>query len=322
MNSDVLDFLIRVPTYLEYDYINSQTMNNSYGFCKKILAISLGFCFVYAVPSYAEKLGTSCVTRFTASQCVDSVAKTIPELAKADVVYLGETHDSEKDHQNQLEIIKALYQRRRKIAIALEMFQRPYQEIINQYLTGKLTETELVKQTEYEERWGFPWKLYAPILRYAKTNKIPVLALNTPSEISRKVSRNGLESLTKEEQKQIPPFSEIRTDNPAYKKLITDIFNQHQGSNSGNSKAVEKFFLTQVLWDETMAETIAKFIKINPQHQIVTLAGQGHIIYGYGIPSRVKRRLPDKNPIQRTLLLSEPDNQLPTDQAIADIILK
>jgi uncharacterized iron-regulated protein len=319
----VLDFLIRVPTYLEYDYINSQTMNNSYSFCKKILAISLGFCFVCAVPSYAEKLDTGCVTKFTTSQCVNSVAKTIPELAKADVVYLGETHDSEKDHQNQLEIIKGLYQRRRKIAIALEMFQRPYQEIINQYLTGKLTETELIQQTEYEQRWGFPWKLYAPILRYAKNNKIPVLALNTPTEITRKVSRNGLESLTKEEQKQIPPFNEIRTDNQAYKKLITDIFNQHQSSNPGNSKAIDRFFLTQVLWDETMAETIAKYIQIKPQYQVIVLAGQGHIIYGYGIPSRVQRRLPDKKPIQRTLLLSEPqDNSLSTREAIADIILK
>jgi uncharacterized iron-regulated protein len=131
-------------------------MNSPSIFGKKILAISLGFCFVCVVPSYAEKLRTGC-----ASQCVESVAK-------ADVVHREKTHDSKKDHQNQLEIIKALYQRRRKIAIALEMFQRPHQETINQYLTGKPTETELVRQ------WGFPWKLYAPILRYAKTNKIPV----------------------------------------------------------------------------------------------------------------------------------------------------
>jgi uncharacterized iron-regulated protein len=136
-------------------------MNSPYIFGKKILAISLGFCFVCIVPSYAEKLRTGC-----ASQCVESVAK-------ADIVYLEETHDSKKDHQNQLEIIKALYQRRRKIAIALEMFQRPHQETSNQHLTEKPTKTELTQQAEYEQRWGFPWKLYAPILRYAKTNKIP-----------------------------------------------------------------------------------------------------------------------------------------------------
>jgi len=38
-----------------------------------------------------------------------------------------------------------------------------------------------------------------------------------------------------------------------------------------------------------MAEAIAKFLQAHPQHSGDCSAGQGHIRYGYGIPSRVRR---------------------------------
>ena len=40
-----------------------------------------------------------------------------------------------------------------------------------------------------------------------------------------------------------------------------------------------------------MAEKAAQFYQENPDYQVVVLAGKGHVIYGYGIPSRVARRL-------------------------------
>jgi uncharacterized iron-regulated protein len=266
---------------------------------------------------------TSCSQKFPASKCLDNLAQLLPEIASVNIIYLGESHDSEVDHQNQLKIIQQLHQRNPKVAIAMEMFQRPYQKFIDQYLAGKITEEELIQKTEYEKRWGFPWELYAPILRFAKQNKLPVLAANTPSEITRKVSRSGLESLTAEEKKLIPPLKEIRTDNEEYRKLVLAAFEQHQSGGHGNSPNIERFFLAQVLWDETMAETIAQFQQKNPKHQIVVLAGMGHIVYGYGIPSRVERRLKNRNFTQRSLLLSPPaDIPVNKQKPIADLILE
>lgn len=83
-----------------------------------------------------------------------------------------------------------------------------------------------------------------------------------------------------------------------------------------------------------MAEAIAKFInsgtqrvfdlsenRYNPDYQVVVLAGQGHIVYGYGIPSRVARRLNDKQLVQRSVLLSSPEDTLAdTNKPIADFI--
>ncbi len=190
----------------------------------------------------------------------------LQQLVKAKVVYLGETHDSAEDHQAQLAIIREMQRQNRKIAIALEMFQRPFQSAIDNYLAGKLTEEQLVQQTEYDRRWRFPWEYYAPILRFAALNQLPVIALNTPSEVTRKVASQGLESLTAEEKKHIPPISEIRTDNAEYRQLLLEVYQQHQKAGQGNSTAFERFLQAQVLWDETMAEKIAEFVKANPDY--------------------------------------------------------
>ncbi|MEG4623729.1 ChaN family lipoprotein [Microcoleus sp. w1-18aA5] len=245
----------------------------------------------------------------------------LQQLVKAKVVYLGETHDSAEDHQAQLKIIREMQRQNRKIAIAMEMFQRPFQSAIDNYLAGKLTEQQLVEQTEYDRRWRFPWESYAPILRFAKENQLPVLALNTPSEVTRKVATQGLESLTAEEKKHIPPISEIRTDNAEYRQLLLEVYQQHQKAAQGNSTAFERFLQAQVLWDETMAEKIAEFVKANPDYQVVVLAGKGHIIYGYGIPSRVERRLGVGNVKMRSVLLNSSDNPvLSADRPIADFV--
>jgi len=247
-------------------------------------------------------------------------SRALKELAKANVVYLGETHDRLQDRKAQLKIIRELQKRNYQIAIAMEMFQIPYQGAIDDYLAGKLSERELIERTEYNQRWGYPWESYAPILRFAKEKQLSVLALNTPSEITRQVAREGLDSLTPQQRKIIPPTSEIRTDNAAYRQMLAKTFEQHQHFSHGNSSGFDRFFLAQVLWDETMAAEVAKFVKANPKHQVVVIAGQGHIIYGYGIPSRVARRMHQQFS-QISVLLSHPeDTGSDSDRPIADYI--
>lgn len=287
----------------------------------QLCAWSLGIFFLCTAPACAQNTSTPLqqqqVETFRRNV---STQQILQELVKADVVYLGETHDRIADHQAQLEIIKALHQQNPKIAVAMEMFQRPYQDVLNQYLVGKITEAQLVEQTEYEKRWGFPWEHYAPILRFAKTNQLPVLALNTPTEVTRKVARNGLESLTGDDRKYIPSLSEIRTDNAEYRSMAQEAYEQHHQAGHGNSTSFDRFFTAQVLWDETMAEAISQFLQANPDYQVVVLAGQTHIVYGYGIPSRVARRL-NSDLVQRSVLFDVPENATTEgEKPIADYV--
>ncbi|MEB3277963.1 MAG: ChaN family lipoprotein [Lyngbya sp.] len=272
----------------------------------RLFTWSLGLFFWCTSPVWAEHLHDFYpFSGFSSLYALigEEQQKILQNLASADVVYLGETHDRIADHQAQLQIIQQLYQKNPQMVIGLEMFQRPYQPILDQYIAGEISETELIEKSEYLQRWGFPWSNYAEILRFARQNQIPVLALNTPTEVTRKVARGGLESLTTEDKTYIPPLTEIRTDNAEYRQMLQDIYQQHH-HGKGNSEAFENFFLAQVLWDETMAETIAKYLQNHPNSQVIVLAGKGHIIYNYGIPSRVERRLNNRNLVQRSVIFS------------------
>ena len=241
-----------------------------------------------------------------------SVPTVLSDLSEATVVYLGETHDRPADHEAQLEIIQALHQRQPQLAIAMEMFQQPYQSVVNRYLAGEITEAQLQQDSEFDRRWGFAWEYYAPILRYARVQELPVIALNVPTEVTRQVATDGLESLSDRDRQWIPPLSEIHTDNPDYRQWLQDIYSGH--SNHGVSDGFETFLQAQVLWDETMAAGIAEFVQRHPGTQVVVLAGQGHILFGYGIPDRVQRRLGDRL-VQRSVLL----NPNPETRAEADV---
>lgn len=236
-------------------------------------------------------LGTACEMPPSSSQDL-SHQEIIQELTEADIVYLGEVHNRPEDHQAQLQILQALHEENEEVTLALEMFQRPFQGAINRYLEGEINEEQLREQTQYDQRWGFPWSYYAPLLQFAQENDLSVLALNTPTEITSQVSSQGLESLSGDDFRYIPPREEIRTeDNPEYRERLEEIYRQHHSpSNSGSP---ENFIEAQILWDETMAEKVAETYQESPEQQVLVIAGLGHIVDGHGIPSRVERRLED-----------------------------
>ncbi|WP_008307892.1 ChaN family lipoprotein [Leptolyngbya sp. PCC 6406] len=234
----------------------------------------------------------------------------ITALTAADIVYLGEIHDNPGDHQAQLAILQALHGQNPKIAmvgdqpkvaIAMEMFQQPYQPVLDAYLAGEITLAELRQQSDYDQRWGYAWDDYAPILEFARQEGVPLIALNAPSEAVRLVARQGLQALNSQDFPTLPPLSSIDLSNQSYRDLLRRLYDDmHQGH--GSSAGFDFFFQAQVLWDETMADRIAQFHTDHPDTQVVVLAGQGHIIYGYGIPDRLQRRHPDIS--QATVLLS------------------
>ena len=234
----------------------------------------------------------------------------IEQIKQNDVIYLGENHDRLAHHQQQLEIITQLYEdSANNLAIALEMFQRPFQPILDRYLEDKIDENQLRQQTEYDTRWGFDWEFYAPILRFAKADRIPVIALNTPEEITRKVAEFGINNLEGSDFRYIPALPEIDLSDRQYRQRLTEIYQQHVEEGQGNSQDADNFFAAQVLWDETMAEAIANYYQNHPQSQIVVLVGKAHVMYDYAIPDRVDRRIDDPSFMQTTLLLGEAENE-------------
>lgn len=213
---------------------------------------------------------------------LDSV---VAELPSHRVVYVGETHSSYAHHLLQLEVIRRIHALDPRLTIGMEMFQRPAQPALDDYIAGRIDEAQLLERSEWFDRWRFDYRLYRPILRFAREHAIPVIALNLPREITEAASKGELGALKDDQRRQIP--TEIDRSDQAYEARLKEVFLQHPHADK---RLFERFLDVQLLWDEGMADAVAQTLTRLPGHRIVVLAGGGHIQYRSGIPNRVERR--------------------------------
>jgi uncharacterized iron-regulated protein len=215
-----------------------------------------------------------------------SYVQMINDLMQVQIIFVGETHDSEVHHRLQLDIIKALYDSGKPLAVGFEMFTAKSQDILDQWISGNLTQDQFIRA--YYENWNFPWPLYRDILLYIKDKKIPAIGLNVEPAITRKVSRSGFASLTKEELERLPPDVGCAVD-----KHYMDFIRRAYAMHGHGDKGFLFFCQAQLLWDQVMARNITGFLQKNPEETVVVLAGNGHA-WKRGIPEQV-RLLSEKN---------------------------
>ena len=203
----------------------------------------------------------------------------ISELHGTRLIFAGENHDRLKVHEAQLAIIKGLYRKDMPLAIGLEMFTADTQGELDRWVSGQLDLDRF--KSLYQQEWNMPWHLYRDIFLYAREQRIPLIALNIPREISRKVARQGFDSLTPEERKRLPDGVTCTID-PAYRSFISKAFSLH----SGSGRSFDYFCEAQMLWNKGMGWSLKQFLTRNPGHTVVVLAGSGHAMK-QGIPEEI-----------------------------------
>ena len=201
------------------------------------------------------------------------------------IVYVGETHDSKNDHAVELKILKGLNERfPGRMALGMEMLCRPSQKDVDAYINGDLDDRKFAKV--WFENWDNLY-YYREILKFARDNRIPIVALNAGKDLQEAVKEKGLDGLDEAMKKRLPV---IDFNDPYYLQFSRAIFAAHKGG----SNIAEVFNRVQSLWDETMAETAAGFLqsKAGKDRKLMIMAGGYHVQYGFGIPRRLFRRLP------------------------------
>ena len=215
-----------------------------------------------------------------------TIEQIIPGLAEKRVVFVGEQHTRYDHHLAQLEIIRRLHAQHPQLAIGMETFQQPFQRYLDDYIAGSISEQEMLRATEYYQRWRLDYRYYAPILRYAREHRLPLVALNVPTELTRKVGRVGLEGLDEDERQQLP--ADIEAANENYRQRIKAVFDHHP---NGNGQSFEHFLEAQLLWDEGMAERAAAYLVKHPDYKLIVIAGNQHVAWDNTMPDRLQRRL-------------------------------
>jgi uncharacterized iron-regulated protein len=212
-------------------------------------------------------------------------------LSGARLVSIGETHDNLNDQRVELTVLRELHRRfPGKVAVGMEMFREPQQEVLDRWVRGELGEIEFLKASKWNETWGYDFGAYRDLLLFAKENRIDVIALNPSKEMQEAVRRTGLDNVPEDLRRKLP---EIGETDPWQRDVLRGIFGGHAG-HGGGDESFDSFLRVQLLWEETMAQKVVEYLK-SPRGEgkrMVTITGGWHVKYGFGLPKKVVRRLP------------------------------
>ena len=227
------------------------------------------------------------------------------QLATMRAVCVGEEHPNPHHHWVQLEVVRHLAKSWTEMALGMEMFQRPFQGVLDDYAAKRISDDALRSRAGWEDRWGYDYWLYGPVIAAAVDAHAALLALNAAKELTKKVAHHGIESLTTDERAQVP---DLKLDDTAHRAWFDDLMENMGGttahakpkdsSNGPDEKhadpdaempSADRVYTVQVMWDETMADGAAKWLHKTPNGHVVILAGTGHC-HDSAIVNRIKRR--------------------------------
>ena len=222
------------------------------------------------------------------------------EAAKGDVVFVGEQHDDPATHRIELAVLEAAARRRTNVVLAMEMFERDVQPVLDDYLAGRITPEDFLAKSR-------PWPNFMTdyhfLVEFAKSHHWKVIASNVPRSYAASVSHTGLSALDKlSPAERSNAAKQIECPNDDYKKRFSEAMGSHPGPSSGDAKEDAKaaeamgqrFYEAQCVKDETMAESIANLLGGNEADRpfVVHVNGSFHSDYHEGTAARVTRRLP------------------------------
>ncbi len=206
------------------------------------------------------------------------------DLETVRIVYVGESHTNMAHHEIQLQVLRALHDRLPDICVGMEMFARPYQDILERWSAAEISEDVFLRKTHWYANWRYDFSLYRPLLHYIRENHISLYALNIEFHIPSRIAAGGEDNLLPYQKQQLPDRMNLSDDD--HRNYVRGVY-EHHGEHVTGQYRFEDFYAAQVVWDEVMAESITRFIG---DRVMLVFTGKGHITDYFGIPRRAWNR--------------------------------
>lgn len=252
---------------------------------RMILLILVVLCLVTAISAADYRIVN------TKSGKQISMAKMAADLAKYDVVFFGELHDTALLHKLELELLREIHKRQKNVIVSMEMFERDVQSYLNMYLSYDMDAEEFVLNSR-------PWpnyeRSYRPLVDFAKEHKLPVIAANVPRSLAGRAVRNRdnfYETLN--ENETLWTAKEVYAPDDEYKEKFIAVMRENAAHGMpGDESMFEKLYYAQCLKDDTMAESIVKAIQPKSRTTLIHYNGDFHSRSFLGTAQRVMMQNP------------------------------
>lgn len=209
---------------------------------KRILIVLIAICNIAIAqdkPAY---------TIYNAKGKKVSYSSMLKQMKETDVLLFGEYHNNAIAHWLELEVTKDLH-KTRSLVLGAEMIEADNQGALDKYLAGEINQKGL---DTLARLWSNHSTDYAPLVNFAKENKLSFLATNIPRRYASMVNKKGfaiLDTLSEQEKSWIAPLPMPYDSTLATYQNILTMMGSHGTANLVKAQATK---------DATMAHFIAK----------------------------------------------------------------
>ncbi|MGE9294732.1 MAG: ChaN family lipoprotein [Puniceicoccales bacterium] len=234
-------------------------------------------------------------------------------VTQADVILIGEQHDNALAHELELKLVETVLTHTPNAAVAMEMFERDEQTIVDFYTQGKISDKALFEATD-SKSWGGNednWRAwYLPVVdavRHHQAHGARLITANTPRayvKLARIEDHAVLTAIAAQspEERFVTPDAEV--DDTAYRDRFFALMGGHgHGHGHGHAMDTSGFFRAQQLWDATMADAVLDAHASHPK--VVLLVGDFHIASEGGLAQRVRHAAPGLDVITVSIIRQE-----------------
>lgn len=224
-----------------------------------------------------------------------SAAKVMDEMAKRDVVLLGEYHDDADHHRWQLQVLSDLYLLRPDMVIGFEMFPRRVQPALDRWVAGELTVKQFLEQSDWSKVWNTSPELYLPLFQFARLNRIPMIALNVENALNKAVREKGWDAVPDSQREGLGKPAAPSDD---YRNFLLEIYRMHLAAHGkaqdkvrASDPGFRRFVESQTTWDRAMAEALAQRARpaqASAAPLVVGIIGAGHVRFGRGVAHQLR----------------------------------
>jgi uncharacterized iron-regulated protein len=227
------------------------------------------------------------------------------ELASADFVALGETHDNPDHHLLQARLVRAITASGRRPALAFEMLTADQQETVDASLAQAPRDADaLGKAVGWQtSRWP-DFAMYRPIFAAGLEAGLPIVAANLRREDVKGIVAKGREALDEGLRLR------LAREEPIAEPVLAELREEMNASHCGEMPAamLEPLVLAQRARDARMAE---RMLTVGADRGAILITGSGHARTDRGVPALLAKDAPGRKVIAVAFLEVNPDVQEP-----------
>mmetsp|Transcript_7383 Transcript_7383/g.22489 ORF Transcript_7383/g.22489 Transcript_7383/m.22489 type:complete len:330 (+) Transcript_7383:114-1103(+) len=253
------------------------------------------------------------------------------EVAEADALILGETHDDPVAHKLEVELLRELLNiKEKKPMLSMEILERDVQLVVDEYVQ------DVIREADFKSNARLPFNYdsdYKALIEMAKEHNIKVVAPNAPRRyvsLARRVGRENLEGSVLDAAKNFLPPLPYAPASTRYANKFARIMAALRGEDVGPGAQITPpspgMLDAQSLWDASMAHAICSAAdgetsSSSPRPIIFHIGGGFHVEHGLGICEHIPRYNKELRTATITIRPGNVDDPVDKDKDIADFLI-